>query len=184
MDLFCGVPPSTARRGWGLRVVVGRPLCVFRAHLTEVVRNVGRLQILACSAATNPSIYIPWSALVWDPSASTITECRTATVHDEIFGSKQQQLCCRTPLRALAPTPLARYRGVAAGSNHPTSGERPGMDDRTNRFVIPEGAKPSKIHWKVLAHRGFRRGEKLVWWFRRRGRSYLRGYLSAVPCQR
>ena len=38
--------------------------------------------------------------------------------------------------------------GVAAASNHPSSGERPDMDDLLSvpeQVVVPEGAKPSKF---------------------------------------
>ena len=88
-----------------------------------------------------------------DPSVSTITECCTATVHDEIFGWLSKVLSTAAVLQNTAAHSrahsLARATGgVAAGSNHPTSGERPGMDDLLNvpeQVVVPEGAKPSKF---------------------------------------
>jgi hypothetical protein len=128
-----------------------RDVCSVRIW-TEVVRDV--------DAATDPAsvlgatnAYATLSALVWDPWEGTITECCTATVHDEIFDWLSKVLATAAVLQNTAAHsrahPLARATsGIADASNHPSSGERPAMDDILNvpqDIVAREGKGPSRF---------------------------------------
>lgn len=82
---------------------------------TEVVRNVdASTDPAGVLAATNP--FTTLSALVWDPSVSTITECCTATVHDEIFGWLSKVLSTAAVLQNTAAHSRAHSLARATGS--------------------------------------------------------------------
>ena len=128
-----------------------RYICSVRIW-TEVVRDVDPdSDPAALLAATNQ--FATLSALVWDPSSASISECCTAVVHDEIFTWLSKVLATAAALQNTAAHsrahPLSRATGgVAAASDHPDSGQRPDMDDLLNvgeQVVIPEGAKPSQF---------------------------------------
>lgn len=130
---------------------VDRYVCSVRIW-TEVVADAdASTDPAAVLAAVNP--FTTLSALVWDPSESTIAECCTATVHDEIFVWLSKVLATAAALQNTAAHSrahsLARATGGApAASDHPSSGERPGMDDLLNvpqQVVVPLGAQPSQF---------------------------------------
>lgn len=130
---------------------VDRYVCSVRIW-TDVVTDVdASTDPVAVLAATNP--FTTLSALVWNPSDATISECCTASVHDEIFVWLGKVLSTAAVLQNTAAHSrahaLARATGgIPAASNHPSSGERPGMDDLLNlpeQVIAPEGAKPSQF---------------------------------------
>lgn len=111
-------------------------------------------------AATNG--FATLNALVWDPSDATITECRTAVVHDEIVVWLSKVLATAAVLKNAAAHSRAHSLasatgGAPAASNHPLNGERPATDDMLNlpaAVVVPEGAKPSQFTGQAFARVG------------------------------
>lgn len=128
-----------------------RYICSVRIW-TEVVRDVDpETDPAAVLGEVNRLAHL--SALVWDPEEATIAECCTAVVHDEIFGWLSKVLATAAVLQNTAAHSrahaLARATGgVPAASNHPSTGERPAMDDVLNvpeQLVASEGTKPSQF---------------------------------------
>jgi hypothetical protein len=92
------------------------------------------------------------NALVWNSDAATISECCTAVVHDEIYGWMSKVLATAAILQNASATNRARgfaemTGGVPAASNHPSSGQRPDMDDILGvpQVVVKEGQQPSRF---------------------------------------
>lgn len=128
---------------------VDRYVCSVRIW-TDVVRDVvPNSQPAGVLGATNA--FSTLSALVWDPSEATITECCTAAVHDEIFEWMSKVLATAAVLQNTAAHSRAHLLAQATGgvpdaSNHPSSGERPTMDEILNvpqDVIAREGQKQS-----------------------------------------
>lgn len=92
------------------------------------------------------------NALVWNSDAATISECCTAVVHDEVFGWMSKVLATAAILQNASATNRARgfaemTGGVPAASHHPSSGQRPDMDDILGvpQVVVQEGQQPSRF---------------------------------------
>ncbi len=130
---------------------IDRYVCSVRIW-TEVVRDV--------DASTDPAIllagvnaYTTLSAVVWDEEESTVNDCCTAQVHDEVFVWLSKVLATAAVLQNTAAHTRAHslasaIGGVPAASNHPVSGERPEMDDLLNlpeQVIVREGAAPSRF---------------------------------------
>jgi hypothetical protein len=100
---------------------------------TEVVDSV--------DAATQPEQIVAsanmqetMSAVVWDPQEQSISECCTGIVHQENIGWLSRLLVTAAIMQNNAAHGRAQalaevVGGVAAASNHPTSGERPQPDE-------------------------------------------------------
>lgn len=109
--------------------------------------------------ATNPAeILQPFnmqtllSALVWDEDAATILECSTAVIHDENFEWLSRTLATAAILQNAGAHNRARgfaemTRGVPAATVHPSSGERPDMDEILDvaQGIVLEGQQPSRF---------------------------------------
>lgn len=130
---------------------IDRHVCSVRIW-TEVVRDV--------DPATDPArvlgavnMLATLNALVWDGAAATITEHCTAMVHEENFAWLSKVLATAAVLQNTAAHSRADVLaeacgGVAAVTNHPTSGQRPEMDDLLKvpeQVIVPEGAGPSRF---------------------------------------
>ncbi|AEF34617.1 conserved hypothetical protein [Mycolicibacter sinensis] len=125
-----------------------RYICSVRIW-TDVVRDV--------DPATEPASVLgvvnaqaTVNALVWDDATATITECCTAVIHEEIFAWMSKVLSTAAVLQnaaahSRAHALAAACGGVPAASNHPSSGERPEMDDLLNfpNVIAHEGRQPS-----------------------------------------
>lgn len=92
------------------------------------------------------------SALVWDPDAATITDCTTAVIHDETFEWLSRTLATAAVLQNAGAHNRARgfaemVNGVPAATVHPTSGERPEMDEILNvaQLIVQDGKEPSRF---------------------------------------
>ncbi|MDV3136662.1 hypothetical protein [Mycobacterium sp. 29Ha] len=92
------------------------------------------------------------NALVWNSDSATISECCTAGVHEENFGWMSKVLATAAILQNASATNRARgigamTGGVPAASNHPSSGQRPDMDDilGVTQVVVQEGQQPSRF---------------------------------------
>lgn len=92
------------------------------------------------------------NALVWNSDSATISECCTAVVHEENFGWMSKVLATAAILQNASATNRARAfavmtGGVPAASNHPSSGQRPDMDDILGvpQVVVQEGQQPSRF---------------------------------------
>lgn len=128
----------------------GLVVCVIRIW-TEMVREV--------DPATNPATILgPFNAqttlnaTVWNMEAATISECCTAVIHDEIFGWMSKILATAAILQNASATNRARgfaemCGGIPAASNHPSTGQRPNMDDILGvpQVVVEEGRQPSRF---------------------------------------
>ena len=128
-----------------------RHVCSVRIW-TEVVRDV--------DPATDPArvlgalnMLATLNALVWDTAAATITEHCTAMVHEENLPWLSKVLATAAVLQNAAAHSRAHALaeacgGVAAATGHPTSGQRPEMDDLLNvpeQVIVGEGAGPSRF---------------------------------------
>lgn len=128
----------------------GLVVCVVRIW-TDVVREV--------DPSSNPAMILgafnaqtTLNAMVWNGDRATISECCTAVIHDEIFGWMSKVLATAAILQNASATNRARgfaemTRGVPAASNHPSSGQRPNMDDILGvpQVVVEEGRQPSRF---------------------------------------
>lgn len=93
------------------------------------------------------------SAYVWDEWAGTITERCTAFVHKDNFGDIANLLAMAAVLQnssahTRAHTIAEMCGAVPDSTDHPSSGQRPEMDDLLHvpeRLVVPEGRKPSRF---------------------------------------
>lgn len=93
------------------------------------------------------------SAYVWDQWAGMITERCTAFVHKDNFDHIANLLATAAVLQNSSAHTRAHAiaemcGGVPDSTDHPSSGQRPEMDDLLNvpeRLVIPEGRKPSRF---------------------------------------
>lgn len=101
------------------------------------------------------------NALVWNTGAATITECCTAVVHEENLGWLSKVLATAAILQNASATNRARgfaemTGGVPAASNHPSSGQRPDMDDILDvpQVVVHEGQQPSRFTGAKMAGAG------------------------------
>jgi PAS domain-containing protein len=91
------------------------------------------------------------SAYVWDQWEGTITERCTAFVHKDNFDHIANLLATAAVLQnssahTRAHTIAEMCGGVPNSTDHPSSGQRPEMDDLLNvpeRLVVPEGRKSS-----------------------------------------
>lgn len=127
-----------------------RQVCPVRIW-TDVVQEV--------DPATNPAqllgpinVQATLNALAWDSATATISECCTAQVHNENFDWLSKVLVTAAVLQNAAAHARAGFlaeqcRGVAAATTHPTSGERPDMDDLLNVpvTIADEGSEPSRF---------------------------------------
>lgn len=98
------------------------------------------------------------NALTWNSETATISECCTAVVHDEIFNWLSKVLATAAILQNASATNRARgfaemTGGVPAASNHPSSGQRPDMDDILGvpQVVVQEGRQPSRFTGAKMA---------------------------------
>lgn len=167
-----GTDPWSVRRErgftwWSYRIAqhveVGPPVrqdatdvCVLRIW-TDVAEHV--------DPATNPELVVAaanldqtMNALVWNPSAGTITECCTVAVHED----NVELLATILPLVAIlqnleahnrAPTVAEGTAGRPALSNHPTQGQRPELDELLSvpaREVGPAGSEPSRFAGELV----------------------------------
>ena len=93
------------------------------------------------------------SAVVWDRSAGAVMECCTAVLHEGNIGWLSNVLATAAVLQNTAAHSRAHAiagvcGGEAAASNHPTSGERPEMDEILNvpeQVIARTGAEPSRF---------------------------------------
>jgi hypothetical protein len=146
----------------------GHDVCSVRIW-TEVVRDVHPASDPArVLGALNMQAIL--NALVWDSAAGTINNHCTATVHKQNFKWITKVLATAAVLQNAAAHSRAHglaevCGGVAAATDHPTSGQRPEKDDLLNvpeRLIVPEGARPSRFVGprmkqveKFLARMGF-----------------------------
>lgn len=128
----------------------GLTVCTVRIW-TDLVREV--------DPSTDPVVMLgpinaqaTLNALVWDSETATLSECCTAVVHDEIFDWMSKVLATAAVLQNASATNRARgfaeiTGGLPAASNHPSSGQRPDMDDILDvpQVVVQEGQKPSRF---------------------------------------
>lgn len=98
------------------------------------------------------------NALTWNSETATISECCTAVIHDEIFNWLSKVLATAAILQNASATNRARgfaemTGGVPAASNHPSSGQRPDMDDILGvpQVVVQEGRQPSRFTGAKMA---------------------------------
>lgn len=129
----------------------GLVVCVVRIW-TDMVREVDPSSDPA--AILGPfNAQTTLNATVWDGEAATISEHCTAVVHDEIFAWISKVLATAAILQNASATNRARgfaemTGGIPAASNHPSSGQRPDMDDMilgVPRVVVEEGQQPSRF---------------------------------------
>lgn len=128
-----------------------RDFCIVRIW-TDLVRHVDPAadpaQLLAMV-----NMQSTMNALVWEPATATITECCTAVVHEENAGWLWKILMTAAVLQNTAAHSRAHAiaeacNGTPAASNHPTSGERPKLDDMLNfpeHVIVPLGAEESRF---------------------------------------
>ncbi|RUP04848.1 MAG: hypothetical protein EKK34_10765 [Mycobacterium sp.] len=98
------------------------------------------------------------NAITWNSETATISECCTAVIHDEIFSWLSRILATAAILQNASATNRARgfadmTGGVPAASNHPSSGQRPDMDDILGvpQVVVQEGRQPSRFTGAKMA---------------------------------
>ncbi|WNG83735.1 hypothetical protein C6A86_008815 [Mycobacterium sp. ITM-2016-00316] len=150
---------------------------------TEVVKDVDpAAQPLRSLGVVN--LQATLSALVWDEQAATINECCAIGVHEDNVGWLGDLLATAAVLQNTAAHSRAHALarecgGVAAASNHPTSGLRPEMDDMLNvpeQVVVPEGAKPSRFEGPLS--QGLAQFAATMGWY---GNSDATGIVVEVP---
>lgn len=98
------------------------------------------------------------NALVWDRSDGTVTECCTAIVHEGNIGWLSKVLATTAILQNTAAHSRAHAiadvcGGTPAASVHPTSGERPEMDEILNvpgQVIARAGAGPSRFEGPAM----------------------------------
>ncbi|HUC14409.1 MAG TPA: hypothetical protein VMS00_08145 [Acidimicrobiales bacterium] len=98
------------------------------------------------------------NALVWNNRAGSIVECCTSTIYADTVESWTDVLCTSAMIQNCAAHSRAHsvaevLGGRVAASDHPTSGERPTMDDVLNvpvRLIAPEGAGPSRFAGRIM----------------------------------
>ncbi|OBK86348.1 hypothetical protein A5648_05870 [Mycolicibacter sinensis] len=157
-------------------------VCIVRIW-TEVARDV--------DPATDPAELLAavnmqstMSALVWDPKTATITECCTAVVHAENAAWLWKILMTAAVLQNTAAHSRAHAiadacGGTPAASNHPTSGERPELDDMLNspeHVIAPVGAEESRFTGALAEGLG-----KFAWEMGWYGSSDETGIVCEVP---
>ncbi|MBS9535489.1 hypothetical protein KIH27_18035 [Mycobacterium sp. M1] len=137
---------------------IDRHVCPVRIW-TEVLRDV--------DPGTDPArvlgtinMQATLNALVWDPQTAMISEHCATNIHDEIFGWMSKVLATamvlqNTSAHGRADGLAALCGGVPATSDHPSSGERPDMDEMLGvpaNVVAREGAAPSRFAGPQMAH--------------------------------
>lgn len=128
-----------------------RDVCVVRIW-TEVARDVDSATDPSTIVAM-PNLQTTMSAIVWDPATARIIECCTAAVHEENLVWLSRLLATAAVLQNTAAHSYAHAMAQACGgvpdaSNHPTSGQRPAMDDLLNlpaQVIVPAGKEQSRF---------------------------------------
>lgn len=147
---------------WGYRLAqhieVGLPHraddldhCIVRIW-TEVARDVDPITDPA-SLRGQLNRDSTMSALIWNPATGTIVECCTAIATSDNTEWLWEILQTAAVLQNASAHRRAHAiaeacNGRPAGSNHPTSGERPDLDDMLkmpDRVIAPLGAEPSRF---------------------------------------
>ncbi|OBJ86058.1 hypothetical protein A9W97_18795 [Mycobacterium gordonae] len=144
-------------------VEVGEP--VESGGLTVCVVRIWTDLVYEVDPATDPATMLgplnaqtTLNALTWNSETATISECCTAVIHDEIFSWLSKILATAAILQNASATNRARgfaemTGGVPAASNHPSSGQRPDMDDILGvpQVVVQEGRQPSRFTGAKMA---------------------------------
>lgn len=128
----------------------GMTVCVVRIW-TDLVTGVDpSTDAVAMLGSVNAQTTL--NALVFRNESKTISECCTAVVHDENFEWMSKVLATAAILQNASATNRARgfaemTGGAPAVSNHPSSGQRPDMDDILGipQVVVQEGQSPSRF---------------------------------------
>lgn len=114
---------------------------------TEVPNDGSKISEIMAMA----NMYQTLSAVVWDGSNHTISECCTSPVYAETVESRTQVLSVSAIMQNYAAHSRARAMvevvgGCLGESNHPVSGERAHIDDILNvpsGIIAPKGAETS-----------------------------------------
>lgn len=135
-------------------------------------------------AAANAQV--SFDTLVWDPERATISACCTATVHPDNADWMSKVLATAAALQNAAAHSVAHTLAAACGgrpaqSDHPSSGQRPAMDDMLNLpagVILPTGARPSQYAGPCAALDAFFAEYAHLHWF---GSSDATGATLQVP---
>lgn len=125
---------------------------------TDVATNVPRQKGEVAKMMSIVNAQETMNALVWNEHHGSIVECCTSTVFPDTVESWVDLLSVAAVIQNCAAHSRAHsvaevVGGRVAASNHPTSGERPEMDDLLNvpeRVIVPEGQGPSRFTGPLL----------------------------------